>query len=138
MQVTFFRKVGFFLVTYIRKRGARSTLKTASLPYICNWICIVLQAQLAVLLTRRNMLSPTGIRRSFHIVAGVIPSVCLGLITPAGCDTTLVLVYISIAVCFTGFAYSTAFNPNVLDLAPNYSDAVFRTIFIIAKFGLKK
>jgi len=97
----------------------------SSLPYICNWICIILQAQLAIVLQRRNVLSPTGVRRSFHVVAGVIPSICLGLITAAGCDTSRVMAYISISVCFTGFAYSTIFNPNVLDLAPNYSGVLF-------------
>lgn len=90
---------------------------TSSLPYACNWICIVLQSQLAVFLQTRGTLSATGIRRSFHFVAGLVPSICLGLMTPTGCDTTLVLVYISVAVSFTGFAYSSAFNPNVLDLA---------------------
>ena len=28
-------------------------------------------------------------------------------------------------MCFTGFAYSTIANPNVLDLAPNYAGVLF-------------
>ena len=64
-------------------------------------------------------------RRYFHLIALVIPSVCLALITSAGCNTFLVLSYITIALSFTGFAYSSVFNPNVLDLAPNYAGVLF-------------
>ena len=97
----------------------------SSLPYVCNWICIIMQTQLAILLQRRNVLSATGVRRSFHVVAGVIPTICLSLITSAECDTTRVIVLISVAVGFTGFAYSTICIPNVLDLAPNYSGVLY-------------
>ena len=78
------------------------------------------------------MLSATGVRRSFHIIAGVIPTICLSLITSAACDTTLVIVYISVAVGFTGFAYSTICIPNVLDLAPNYSGMLYGLVNTVA------
>ena len=61
-------------------RNISITLKSgllSSLPFVCNWICIQIAGFFAAYFTEKKLLSTTVIRRSFHLVACIFPSICL-------------------------------------------------------------
>ncbi|XP_063710306.1 sialin-like isoform X2 [Symsagittifera roscoffensis] len=96
----------------------------SALPWLCCWISIQLFSTITDVVRRHNCLSTTVVRKVNAFVGTVFPGLFLILAGYAGCNATLAVCFIVIAMFFFGANWS-GFNCNNLDIAPNLAGVLF-------------
>ncbi|CBY30901.1 unnamed protein product [Oikopleura dioica] len=96
-----------------------------ALPYICMFLCIVVQGNLSDRLLEKKIMSRTAVRRVFNSIGTILPAIVLPFITVLGCNKDGVVALICISVGFCGFVFSGYNTPNHGDLSPRFSGALF-------------
>lgn len=92
----------------------------SGLPYFADWIVMTLGGQLADLLRKRQYLSTRNTRKLFNVTGLLLPGLFLILAGFTGCNHSLSVAAIIIAVGLSGLA-SSGYAVNHLDLAPSHA-----------------
>ena len=100
-------------------------------PWLSLWISIQLFSYLTDRLRTHDVLSTTVLRKANQLISTVLPGTFLVLAGYAGCNSTLAVALIVIAMFFFGASFS-ANMCNSLDLSPQYAGVIFG---IINTFG---
>ena len=90
-----------------------------SLPYVCIFLTCFFSAFLADYL-RTNWLSTKVVRKLYYGGGFVTSVACLATISFVGCDTTLVVMLLCLAVGLSGFAQN-GYIVNHVDIAPPFA-----------------
>ncbi|XP_075239454.1 sialin-like [Convolutriloba macropyga] len=96
----------------------------SSLPWICCFFGTVVASSGTDHLRQKNLVSTTLVRKLNEVISAILPSVCLVLAGYAGCDASLVVSLISIAMFFFGFHFVGS-TCNNLDIAPYFAGTVY-------------
>ncbi|CAL4122351.1 unnamed protein product [Meganyctiphanes norvegica] len=92
----------------------------SALPYLIMWIFSIFIGHLADFLISKRYISKTTSRRLFNSIGTYCPMICLVGAGYAGCDSTLVITLLTLAVGINGGIYS-GYMLSHLDLAPNFA-----------------
>ena len=107
----------------ILKRDINSNALLSSLPYLCMWGFSLVISSLADKAITSRWLKTGIVRRIATAIAHSGTAFCLLGICFAGCDQTLTITLLTLAVTMQGALY-TGFFVNPLDIAPNYSGTI--------------
>ncbi|XP_053989030.1 sialin-like [Hylaeus volcanicus] len=94
------------------------------LPYIARLGAGVVFAAAGDYVRRKNILTLGWIRKIFMLFSHIGPAVALIIMTYAGCDATVAMVMLIVALTFNGAACQTSLQ-NHQDLAPNYAGSLY-------------
>lgn len=94
------------------------------LPYIARLGAGVLFAAIGDFIRRKNCLSLGWMRKIFMLFSHLGPAVALIIMTYAGCDSTLAMIMLILALAFNGAACQTSLV-NHQDLAPNFAGSLY-------------
>ncbi len=107
----------------ILKRDINSNALLSSLPYACMWAFSLLVSYLADKAVSKKTLKTGIVRRIATFIAHGGPALCLVGICFTGCQETLTIALLTLAITMQGALYSGFFT-NPLDIAPNYSGTI--------------
>ncbi|KAK2580295.1 hypothetical protein KPH14_012536 [Odynerus spinipes] len=94
------------------------------LPYIARLGAGVLFAAVGDYIRRKNYIPLVWIRKLFMLFSHMGPAICLLIMTYAGCDATVAMVMLILALAFNGAACQTSLV-NHQDLAPNFAGSLY-------------
>ncbi|XP_023709473.2 putative inorganic phosphate cotransporter isoform X1 [Cryptotermes secundus] len=94
-----------------------------SLPYLGQWVFASVYGTFADTLLKRKKMSLLGVRRLSIAVSHLLPAVSLLALSLAGCNATIAVVVLTIAVSLIG-AYSSGFFQSPMDIAPNFAGSL--------------
>jgi len=102
----------------------KSNALLSSLPHLFMWIFSIFIAQISDWLSHNQHVSVTTIRKTANTISHAGPAVCLIIVSYVGCNTTLTMIVLTLAVGLQGAIYS-GFMVNHLDIAPNFAGVIF-------------
>ncbi|PNF31733.1 Sialin [Cryptotermes secundus] len=105
-----------------QKHNEKSSWFT-SLPYLGQWVFASVYGTFADTLLKRKKMSLLGVRRLSIAVSHLLPAVSLLALSLAGCNATIAVVVLTIAVSLIG-AYSSGFFQSPMDIAPNFAGSL--------------
>ena len=97
---------------------------TCSLPWFCCFLGALAASHFADHLRQTNRVTTTVIRKTNQLIAATLPAAFLTLAGYSGCQSSLVVFFLSLAMFFFAFHYAGA-CANCLDLAPEFSGTIF-------------
>lgn len=95
----------------------------SALPYLLRWGVIVVASAVGDWIRTRNLLSVTATRRIFSVLAFVISAAALVSVAFAGCDSTLAVVSLVIAVGAWGFS-SAGYFVAYVEMSPEFPGVI--------------
>ena len=107
----------------ILRRDINDNALLSSLPYLCMWGFSLVISWLADKTITNKWLKTGVVRRIATAIAHSGTACCLLGICYAGCNQTLTITLLTLAVTMQGALY-TGFFVNPLDIAPNYSGTI--------------
>lgn len=95
----------------------------SSLPYLGQWVFASIYGTFADTLLKQKKMSLLGVRRLSIIVSHLLPAVSLIALSLTGCNSTIAVVILTIAVSLIG-SYSSGFFQSPMDIAPNFAGSL--------------
>jgi len=108
----------------ILRYDTQSNSLLSALPYLVMWIFSLIFARVADWIIQKKMLSTTAVRKIANTTSHGAPAVCLIIVSYIGCDATMTMVLLTLAVGLQGALYS-GYMVNYLDLSPNYASVIY-------------
>ncbi|KAG7209306.1 hypothetical protein KM043_015417 [Ampulex compressa] len=105
---------------HILKFDMKSNAGLSSLPYFCMWIFTIILSKVLAIMQDKKWITVTLSRKIGTIIASFVPMICLIGVSYVGCDRTMAVVLMTIAVASIGGMYS-GFLSNHIDIAPNFA-----------------
>ncbi|XP_021924654.1 putative inorganic phosphate cotransporter isoform X2 [Zootermopsis nevadensis] len=94
-----------------------------SLPYLGQWIFASIYGTFADTLLKRKKMSLLGVRRMSIVISHLLPAISLVALSLTGCNTTLAVAILTIAVTVIG-SYASGFFQSPMDVAPNFAGSL--------------
>lgn len=91
-----------------------------ALPFLCMWIFSLALSKILDTLRAKKIISTTFARKTGTLIACLIPMGCFIILCYIGCQRTLAVVLMTIAVTSVGGMFS-GFLSNHIDIAPNFA-----------------
>lgn len=91
-----------------------------SIPFLTMWIFSIVLSVTLDKLREKKAINTTTARKVSTLLASVVPLVCFVVLTYIGCDRTVAVLLMTIAVTAIGGMF-TGFLSNHIDIAPNYA-----------------
>ncbi|KAK9720159.1 Major Facilitator Superfamily [Popillia japonica] len=98
---------------------AENAVLTA-VPFLCMWIFSILLSKTLDTLRAKNIISTTFARKTATLTASIVPTVCFVALCYIGCQRSLSVFLMTIAIMSIGGMYC-GFLSNHIDIAPNYA-----------------
>nr|XP_022916487.1 sialin-like [Onthophagus taurus] len=99
----------------------------ASLPYLARMLLGFLFGYIGDYIRKKSWMSVTVIRKSFVLFSHFIPGIFLIAQTFTGCDTTLAVIFLTLALGMNGASTLTNLQ-NSQDLAPNFAGTLYGVV----------
>lgn len=98
----------------------------SAVPYLGMWSFIVMSGVVSDALTKSKKLTVTQARKIFNTLGELVPAAAIIALGFLDCTLSYVaVILLTIAVSFTGCAYSAGYMVNPADIAPKYSSVIF-------------
>ena len=92
----------------------------SALPYVAQWLCIVVSGVVADQLVSRTRISTTYVRKVFTASGLAIPALFIILVIFSGCNRTSAVLCLVAALSAVGFGYG-GYMINHIDVASEYA-----------------
>ncbi|GAV05726.1 hypothetical protein RvY_15809-2 [Ramazzottius varieornatus] len=92
----------------------------SALPYLAMAVFMPICGYFADSLRSFRVLSTTGVRKVFHVTGQLLPAVCLVSVGYVGCNSSLAVALLVLAVASSAFAQS-GYQVNHVDISPNFA-----------------
>ncbi|XP_025090955.1 sialin-like [Pomacea canaliculata] len=96
----------------------------SAVPYLMLWVTQIIAGYLADYLRGNGYLTTATTRKIFFSLGAVLPTGLLIGTCFVGCNHTLAVILLTLAVGFSGFS-TAGYNPNHLDIAPRFAGILF-------------
>ena len=103
----------------------------SAVPWLSLFVSVQIFSSVSDYIRARSLVSTTILRKANQLIGTLLPGTFLILAGYAGCNSTLAVIFIVIAMFFFGATYSGS-GCNNLDLAPQFAGIIFG---IINTFG---
>jgi len=107
-------------MSYILKFNIKANAGMSAVPFLCNWIFTMINANIMDGLRAKGFITTTTARKISTIIASIPPGICLIAVTYVGCNTDLAVALLTIGTMFVGGMYS-GFLANHIDIAPAFA-----------------
>ncbi|CAG9812687.1 unnamed protein product [Phaedon cochleariae] len=91
-----------------------------ALPFLCMWIFSIVLSKVLDTLREKQLISTTIARKTATGCASIVPMICFIVLSYIGCQKTLAIVLMTVAVMSIGGMYC-GFLSNHIDIAPNFA-----------------
>lgn len=91
-----------------------------AIPFLCMWIFSILLSKALDTLRAKRIISTTFARKTATLTASIVPTICFVALCYIGCQRSLSVFLMTIAVMSIGGMYC-GFLSNHIDIAPNYA-----------------
>jgi len=105
---------------YILKFDIKANAGLSAVPFLCNWIFTMINANVQDGLKNRGIINTTQSRKISTSIASIPPAICLLCVTYVGCNTNLAVALLTLGTMFVGGMYS-GFLANHIDIAPPFA-----------------
>merc|ERR1719244_2128106 len=105
---------------YILKFDIKANAGLSAVPFLCNWIFTMINANVQDGLRSRGYITTTTARKISTSLASIPPAICLLCVTYVGCNTNLAVALLTMGTMFVGGMYS-GFLANHIDIAPPFA-----------------
>lgn len=105
---------------YILKFNIKANAGLSAVPFLCNWLFTMINANVQDALRARNVITTTTARKISTGIASIPPAICLIAVTYVGCNTDLAVALLTLGTMFVGGMYS-GFLANHIDIAPAFA-----------------
>jgi len=105
---------------YILKFDIKANAGLSAVPFLCNWIFTMINANVQDTLRKKGYINTTQARKISTSIASIPPAICLLCVTYVGCNTDLAVALLTLGTMFVGGMYS-GFLANHIDIAPPFA-----------------
>lgn len=96
----------------------------SSLPNIAEAVGGWISPFIADKLRASGKIGVTPIRKIFNSIGGFAPTICMILVTFCGCQSSIIIVLLSVGLFFNGFKYS-GYTAAVVDMTPDFAGTLY-------------
>ncbi|GJQ72178.1 hypothetical protein Trydic_g3270 [Trypoxylus dichotomus] len=108
-----------YMKMILKFKIAENAVLTA-VPFLCMWIFSILLSKALDTMRAKHIISTTFARKTATLIASVIPTLCFVTLCYIGCQRSLSVFLMTVAVMSIGGMYC-GFLSNHIDIAPNYA-----------------
>jgi len=105
---------------YILKFDIKANAGLSAVPFLCNWLFCMFNANMMDFLRSKGIINTTQARKISTSFASIPPAICLLCVTYVGCNTNLAVALLTMGTMFVGGMYS-GFLANHIDIAPPFA-----------------